>query len=101
MTPKSVELAREIVKNFTGELVMYPMNERLARAVRNNVYDILTEQGKRGTMNLVIKNERLYVGAPVKSYNRKLEDMLRRVMIHIEDENLYDECLKLLEVPNG
>lgn len=93
----TVDIAKHIVENFNGELMELRLNEKAARAVRKNVYILLKEKGLQGTLNLIVKSGELLVMKPEKSYVKKLEDLLKKVMFSLENEDLFNECLNLLE----
>ena len=98
---KAVRLAQEIVQAFSGETLIVPMNERLAQGVRKNVYRMLTETGKRGTIGMAVKPGELVVFANQKPYTQRLEEMIQELLLTVDDEELFEKAIALLEKKNG
>ena len=105
MEQKSVTLARIIIENHNAQSSLkdyYFANEKMARAVRQNVYRLLTEEGKSGTITLTQKGARLYVGQKQEdTYVTKLEKMVRKLMNSTDSDILYEQATELLGGNNG
>ena len=88
-----------VVENLTeGKVELVTFQEPCAGLVRDYVRKNLTRTGRGDNIVMsLISPFCMTVLRRRKSYTEKLEDMLRRVMMSVEDENLYDEVLKLLE----
>lgn len=66
--------------------------------LRNVVYDVVRKRGVKSRVTVKLTDGVLYVIVKNKPYVERLEDMVRKMMLHVDDENLFDEALKLLEV---
>lgn len=75
----------------------YPVDEGEASAIRCSIYAHLTRQGKGGTITMTHKNGMLYIGTKNPSRVLQLENMIRKLAMHVDDERLYEEALALVK----
>lgn len=65
----------------------------VARALRRH----LTYGGWSGKIGTALRGQQLIVFGRQKSYTAKLEDMVSEMMLHVDDENIYERAMALLE----
>lgn len=56
---------------------------------------------KRRGVKVVVDEDVLYVKSSEQNRINELTDMIHKLLLHIEDEKLYEEAMKLLEVTDG
>ena len=100
--PEVIELTQRIQALQPGQTDTVTFSRPVAFKVRNHVRKDLTrkEIGDNIVMSMVSPSC-LMIHRKQKSYTQKLEDVLRKVMLAVDNENLYDEALMVLEEKNG
>lgn len=95
-TPNS-KLAKEIVSKLPelDKIQVYITDH--AEQVRDRVHHILWTEGRSKDYTLVVHKNTVRVMPKKQSRERRLEELLRKAMLYIDDENMYDEIMRALE----
>lgn len=93
---KSVQEVLNAISEMKEGEARTVMTEK-AYAVRQAVRKVLTREERGGNIVMSMCGPAIVLYKKPRTYTSRLEDMLRRVMMSVDDENLYDEAMKLLE----
>lgn len=99
VSEKADEIVRDIrakVQEEGSAILEYEFDR--PQALRQAVRARVNEMGFRQRVNLAVTDVSLVVRIKEITYTTKLEKMVRRLALHVDDENLYDEALSLVGV---
>lgn len=81
-----------------GESYTTELEETPTSHFRKQFREHLTRKGFSGSIALIEDGKTITLYRKTKSYTKKLEDMVRKLMYETENEALFDEAMALLEV---
>lgn len=81
-------------KNFSYGFIVEPEQ---AEAIRSVIYKELKRRGQGGKVTVTHTGDSLWVGTrQSRSRETRLANMVRKLMAHCDNENVYDEAYALL-----
>lgn len=95
---ENVKVARAIfdeVKGFRNQEFVRSYKIAVSmKAVRSNLYFFMRQEGL--DFKLVVDGDTLWVRSKPQTRQQRLETMIRKLAMHVEDEKLYEEALALI-----
>lgn len=95
---QAYEIAAEIADGVKGAKEMttpYTANGR-TDTLRSYIRDLIRKEDWSKRVNLAIDGDVLFVHIKAVSREQRLEELLEKMMLAVEDEQLYDEAMEVL-----
>src|SRR5512147_2107389 len=92
--------AKEIIADLENRqhpfITEFPLKEFDGAVLAQRIRSILRYRSDATQYTITVKSDRLFIGTRKQRRLKIYEQMIRRLALHVDDENLYDEAQKLV-----